>query len=198
MSTTISAKLVAEGVGFPRWLLFRCRACGDESDVGWLEVDGRITDPMCIRCGASVDGLDVCLDDPQTSFGVALDLDEWERASLKSGECVQRWAVRLAIDHGGPEYDRALSRFVARLTAIAHDHQVRRALGEDPKLGTLGRLEQNKPHDVWFFYIEGRPAPVFVAKPMRNKAVRVVPALSELTDPAKALAAIYEAVNRGV
>lgn len=186
MSTTISAKLVAEGVGFPRWLLFRCRACGDETDVGWLEAEGRITDPLCIRCGASVEGLDVCLDDPQTAFGLALRLDEWEPPKEHPRDGVP-WVADLALYHSwGVDLGHWIARAIARLTQIGHDAAIRRALVvmTDPTPGTLAMLSLEPDGDGGQAWCLSDPV----------APVSVLYHLPGITDSTQALAAIYEQV----
>lgn len=159
----INRRLIEQGVGYPAWLMFICPNHDDEegdgTDICYEDGGSGIVAPMCMRTGCAR-GLDAVLyanlDDPQSAFGLALKLDEWERAAgsnnLQALNRVQ-WANRVA---GWLTYGTDLatgdvfSDLIARLTQIGQDHAIRRALGEDPKPGTLASWGLMQPHDQWW------------------------------------------------
>ena len=163
----ISAKLVADGVGLP--------------DV-WSDIRGWLFDSR-----EEIDQLheyDVDLTHPQTAFGVALKLDEWEAAADQEWCSDQAWAVVLAemlADRNDPA--KFLATMAARLTHIGHDHAIRRALGEEPKPGTLMTLEHHKGRWVMILLNDR----VFAQ-------TRIGDRMSAITDPIEALAAIHAEV----
>lgn len=180
---TIPARLVDEGVGLPR--------------MWW---DGACVSWNCNELWLHTPDETLDLTDPQTAFGVALRLDEWERARANG---VKPWALVLLEAHGWSGHapwssehrTRALHGMVARLTRIGMDHAIRRALGWEVKPGTLAELRRStvSPFDYddgpgWkmkagnashFFWEEGSDT------------------LPGITDPTEALQAIYEEVTNG-
>lgn len=159
MSATINASLVAGGVGLPD--LWKCKSAlvpgcggpviasrGSLCTMAW--VGPETIQPWEIEENVLAAALDVCLDDPQTAFGVALRLDGWERAR---GNMIV-WSADLAamLNFGRDDGRLAdfLQRLAARLTRIGQDHLVRRAFGERPKPGTLAGFGLMQPHGQWW------------------------------------------------
>lgn len=107
--------------------------------------------------GPDGDDYHVDLEDPQTAFGVALRLDAWERSILGGiGHWVSQWAQvvhREPTKHAHVVTDERkdyLCALASRVTQVGQDHLVRRCLGEDPKPGTLGKLDL-RHGSVWRF-----------------------------------------------
>ena len=131
--TTISAKLVAEGVGLPSvWMCsdcgryhceeYRLRFCPADSDEAlWAGPD---------------------LTDPQTAFGLALKLDEWEAAPGEGIDQDQNWTEGTATAHRFPACSWSGDHILGMLARIEHigmDHAIRRALGWSVEAGQLAK-----------------------------------------------------------
>jgi len=144
------------------------------------------------------------LSDPQTAFGVALRLDEWERA----GDGARHyWAGKLADEVAWPaQRTKVLAAMIARLIHIGLDHRIRRALGEAASPGTLATLERvgncwrldSRQHGVGGVMIEwsAYPGDGGCTLGMCGTGSECppgyvsVPALEGVTDPDEALVAI--------
>jgi hypothetical protein len=98
---TIPARLVAEGVGLPRV---------------WANTEGELVSTVDFLGGYTPRPMDLDLSDPQTAFGCALKLDEWERAGLVVG--AGGWAEAVACGH----LPTVCKMLAARLTQIGMDH----------------------------------------------------------------------------
>lgn len=117
VALTVSASLVASGVDVP---------------VVWMSVEKG----LCWRGVRGWARTTLDLSDPQTAFGLALKLDEWEGGQL--------WVPRLA--HGWANADspeargNCLRAMLHRLTVIGQDAEIRRALGWSVEPGTLAEI----------------------------------------------------------
>ena len=166
MSDTISAKLVAEGVGLPPMFVspggHYCGCCCLPSDREHLD-----------------------LIDPQTAFGLALRLDEWGDDIPEDFRALAMasWADCAAniLPH------IFLPTMAARIEHIGMDHAIRRALGWEVEPGTLATLTPvdgvsgmwrlNAPREAVRYWWREFDLP-------------------SVTDPAEALRAIYAEVWR--
>ncbi|KKN69867.1 hypothetical protein LCGC14_0436910 [marine sediment metagenome] len=185
----VSAKLVAEGVGLP---------------PVWF--DGRHHQTINGTMGVLLIWLarnQVGLTDPQTAFGLAMKLDEWEEAGGVDRGTGMAWSVEIAEAFRFEDFDgaSALLSMIARIEHIGRDHAIRSALGWTVEPGTLAALERSPtdlvtgliPPDRWVF-MRANKVHVFSAYPDSGFATTQIPALAGVTDPAEALRVIYEAV----
>lgn len=190
---TISARVVADGVGLPpMWMDVRggpCRLQGPDRLV--LEGDGWV-------CPIE-QAADLSLTDPQTAFGVALQLDGWERAGGGVGGWAQQWAqvahrepYSLGEGHVSDERAREVSRLVGRVEHIGLDHRTRRALDGEPEPGTLAALAVRR--GVWGMEVPRGWSHAFPTDGPGGVYTTPVPALAGITDPLEALRAIAEEV----
>lgn len=103
---TIPARLVAEGVGLTGVWLY----CDEVRSGLW-----HITAETHTWGTQRVD-----LSDPQTAFGLALKLDEWERAGNPYWYCTDTWAARVLCELQDPNGPATGHRedLAARLTQI--------------------------------------------------------------------------------
>lgn len=193
---TISARRVAEGVGLPPvWL--------DDGGYWWQTPAWLAHDPAH---DPEERGVSMRLTDAQTAIGVALRLDEWGSA--------YGWAVGLAPYCADLKHSAAQQRLAVMAAKVHHigmDHAIRRALGEDPKPGTLAiltrignawRLDSREHGGVmieWSAYPGDGGCTLGMATVTRGedcpRGYVAVPALADITDPEKALAAIYEGLR---
>ena len=175
---TIAARLVAESAGLPPMWRWR-----DKQGERWGHGDGplvshsRIVLDLAENLGTPL----VDLSDPQTAFGVALQLDEWEGHS--------EWSMGVAFKRGDA-LALHIQHMAARLTHIGQDHAIRRALGWTVEAGTLATLER-EADGLWVF----RTALRSTAFDAIGLGGRTCPALAGITDPDEARNAIYEAVS---
>jgi hypothetical protein len=142
---------------------------------------------------------------------VALRLDAWERAK-RDREGFNPWEswvgqlghIFATFEDPAPDLAMLLPRMAARITHIAQSNRIRRALGEEPKPGTLADFGLMQPHEQWWrfdarqhggAFIEWDRDGVFIgsAKCGRRAPSRV--ALADITDPTEALAAIDAALG---
>jgi len=163
---TIPARDVADAVGLP---------------LMWW--DGDSIEWQSMHPSGETGTLD--LSNPQTAFGVALRLDEWERAGDISPAS---WGIAVAhAFHPGGIGDgyrpRMLQRLIGRLQHIARDHRIRRALGWRVEVGTLAELERLKGR--W----------VLTSPDGQVGQSRWGDTLANITDPTEALAAIDAALE---
>lgn len=185
--TTIRAAIVAAQVGFP--LMWKDDRGGHrDGDMG---MEGCYPDSV----------LD--LTDPQTALGVALRLDVWEQArdpDWPVGSLDWVGGTLLGIQRPELSWGADLrGNMVARITEIGLDARIRRALGEDPRPGTLADIGLMQPHEQWWRYdarehggafIEWDRAGVFIGSSGIPGGAPNVPALASITGPAEARAAI--------
>lgn len=174
MSTMISAKLVAESVRLP--LMART----GRGTPGWYP-------NKSYRLGEAL-----CLSDPQTAFGVAIRLDRWERAGDPDwGVAVSTWAEEIGARHD------VLAAMITRLTHIAHDHAIRRAVDVAVEPGTLAELKLYGDGSWWMRNCDGDMVAFHHDEAVcrvEHHDVRHVPALAGITDHTEVLAAIYAEV----
>jgi len=135
------------------------------------------------------------LTDPQTAFGCALKLDEWERARTPGWGQSKPWVSLVALSCRNPfDLLPGLARRPAeRLTKISQDHAIRRALGWTVEPGTLAKLERLRAGGDWRLTSPCGGVHVFSAQPeaLTSHPSTYTAALAGITDPTKARAAIY-------
>ena len=141
----IEVKWVRAGVGLP---------------AVWMESDGLFT--AFTMMGRELDrGRPLALTDPQTAFGLALKLDEWERVRnpmwpYRQGmSTLQTWVDRVTMwaSTGGKSQKGCTGEMRFRAEEIGQDHHIRRSLGWKIEPGTLARFEQLSHHD-WCVMID--------------------------------------------
>lgn len=126
---------------------------------------------------------DVDLTDPQTAFGVALQLDIWEIVGgiVWNGADSVSWVERVAfaVVRRFPATSEAMA---ARVAQIGMDNHIRRSLGWDVEPGTLATLipPDGAGFGVWVMEYEKR----------RHEFAS---GFSYITDPTEALRVIAEA-----
>ena len=189
--TNVSAALLDAGMGPPPvW------KCLDDTGTAWAF-------NLMSFGGRDVSASMVDLSDPQTAFGVALNLDEWERAGGKSSadELYDSWAVELAVFAGNADIvTEILQRMAERLTQIGEDHAIRRALGwGEPKPGTLATLRKAGAGGWWLEHGDRRE---YFTGGMSSAGHDGIAGLRAegggyITDEAEARRAIYEALCAG-
>ena len=138
----IEVKWVRAGVGLP---------------AVWMESDGLFTAFTMMERELDRGG-PLKLSDPQTAFGLALKLDEWERAHNPMWPCrqgmstLQTWVDRVTMwaSTGGKSQRSCIHDMVVRAEEIGQDHHIRRSLGWEIKPGTLAVLKMVAV-GVWFF-----------------------------------------------
>lgn len=159
--TTIEARLVAAGVGLPPvWL---------DAEDKYLEARYCVTEDT-----QSWDGCVLDLSDPQTAFGVALQLDMWEGNTS--------WSSGVVKGFRKPEQyadyrQRCLAALGAHVEYIGLDHLVRRRLGWRVEPGTLAMLKKHA--DGWYFSI-GVTGCGFYPTSSEHRQHRVVPGLVDI------------------
>ena len=198
---TIPARVVAEGVGLPPVWLCRCAVSRDYTY--WVTPDQ--TDEQ--RAHAVTTG-GVELSNHQPAFDLALKLDEWERAGPPDLTRPSYATAYAELLEEGRDMLPFLRLMAARLTQVGMDHAIRRALGWLPPVGSplpaflVGHLETLRRHERGYWMMglgSGRVMRFGVANDGRWAPLvdRPMPALAGITDPAEALAAIYEEVCGG-
>jgi hypothetical protein len=141
----IEARDVADSVGLPDMYAAQCGS----TSYALVALDSE-------RLGVTISngiGAPVMLDlsEPQTAFGVAMKLDEWED-SAPNGEG-HKWRRIITAYSGslGLEAGRKrLALMANRIRHIAMDHRIRRSLGWPVEPGTLATLHRGKrPRVHW-------------------------------------------------
>lgn len=187
---TISAKLIADGVGLPPFSRIYWKTKLGQGAAGWnfMHSDGKnhqIWDDDDYPTPWDVVHVD--LTNSQTAFGVALRLDDWEQ----SGGRVSNWTFRYGAQP--PPAKVLAGKMLARITHIGQDHAIRRALGWEVEPGTLATLEP-MTHHRWRF---SASANTYVCAGAYACGLPVLPALKDIAYPAEALAAIHAGVCNG-
>ena len=131
--------------------------------------------------------------DPQTAFGLAMQLDEWEGNGPHSHRV--EWVERLGRAYRREGYAELLLTMTARIEFIGRDHAIRRELDWEMKAGSLASLRWD--HEHWYF-TDGDRDHCFVPSSIACTFSRTsVPALAGITEPREAQRAIYEEVCDG-
>ncbi len=181
----VEARWVAAGVGLP--------PCRRTAEGGWS---------VSRESVGLVSGVALDLTDPQTAFGVALKLDEWERA--ESALTREQWTSQMAAFwqmQAKGQTDILLDLLAARVTHIGQDHHIRRALGWEVEPGTLAVLERissGNADDWWALTQPGGSLHHFTTDPGSIDggfaSITGVPTIAGVTDPAEALRIIAESM----
>ena len=136
----------------------------------------------------SLDAIGVAFDDPQTAFGLAVRLDDWEEAGATEypQENWCRWSNMVSDMYDSAEH---LNVVKARIEQVGLDHAIRRKLDWEVEPGTLATLKQFVGWELW-------------SDPKRTKvqgfyASKYGAWWANNNDPGKALKAIYEEVCGG-
>jgi len=161
---TIPARDVADAVGLP---------------LMWW--DGDSIEWQSMHPSGETGTLD--LSDPQTAFGVALRLDEWEAAHERLLGVDPDHSPTFATAVARGLMEREPEKMITRLQHIARDHRIRRALGWRVEVGTLAELERLKGR--W----------VLTSPDGQVGQSRWGDTLANITDPTEALAAIDAALE---
>ncbi len=174
---TLPAALVAAAGLLPRcWF----EPDGTTMQLRWLVI-GHHADEYFARDDALLD-----LSDPQTAFGLALQLDAWEGR--------HEWARRYADEFSGPTFDGFVARMAARVTHIGMCAQIceRLEVALDP--GVLPTLEYVDGPDIWKLMIGPRALAIYCIHPEAAPG-RIgwypAPWLAGITDSA----AVFDAIH---
>ncbi len=184
MSTdpTVSAVLVAAGIEEPAWW--------------WVDGTGRVVREAStwetevwksarMRVG------------PQTAFGLAMKLDEWE--PLQDNEVgvwinpnklygiFSRWAQACAATLGTPAWSQFIGMMIARIEHIGRDHAIRRALELEVEPGTLAELV----YCGSYWKLRCGESVHRWSAPHKYPHGPIIPALAGVTNPTEAEKVIY-------
>jgi hypothetical protein len=173
--TDLDAKLVRDGIGLPPlWV----GASGRGYATNYHEGDLEDLDPY----------------DPQTAFGLAVKLDEWDGTAGHSNDTMRY----LAGLYGTAGWAEAIGVVLARVEWIGMDHFIRRHLGWELKPGTMMQVsldvDEEGLHPVWCLEYQAENYVIAEHFSTGMELTRQVEGLAGITDPTEALTLIYESL----